>query len=57
MQAKDSLTYADDKVDVNHRKTKNCRGKIIQIDREQFRKIPLCKRTTKRSTTCVMEVR
>ncbi|KAL6508986.1 hypothetical protein OROHE_021545 [Orobanche hederae] len=42
--------------DVHHRKTKNCGRKRITIDREQFQKIPLSKRTTIRSTASVMEV-
>ncbi|XP_074373603.1 uncharacterized protein LOC141713943 [Apium graveolens] len=56
MQGRHSLADANNKVDVNHRKTKNCGRKRIQIDREQFRNIPLSKRTTIRSTASAMEV-
>ena len=43
-------------VDVCHRKTKNCGLKRVQIDREQFMKIPLSRRTSPKSLACAINL-
>ncbi|KAK1388286.1 hypothetical protein POM88_016464 [Heracleum sosnowskyi] len=53
---KQSKNTRDGVVDVSHHKTKNCGRKRITIDREQFKSIPLSKRTTIRSLACATDV-
>ena len=42
--------------DVSHRKTKNYGRRRIEIDQEQFRKIPLSRRTSLESLACVVKI-
>lgn len=53
-QAKNSSAY--DKVNVTHQKTKNSRRKRIEINCEQFWRIPLSRRTNIRSIACAMHM-
>lgn len=53
-QVKD--TPVNGKVDVSHRKTKNCGRKRVTIDLEQFRNVPLSRRTTLRSLSYATKV-
>ncbi|XP_074337431.1 uncharacterized protein LOC141674619 [Apium graveolens] len=53
-QAKISAMYG--KVDISHRKMKNYGRKRVEIDLEQFQKVPLSRRTSIRSSTCAMNV-
>ncbi|KAK1360341.1 hypothetical protein POM88_044815 [Heracleum sosnowskyi] len=43
-------------VDVSHRRTKNCGRKRVQFNSEQFKNIPLSRRTSLRSIACAMNV-
>lgn len=49
-------TAMNGKVDVSHRKTKKCGRKSVSIDMEQFRNVPLCKRTTLRSLSFAIKI-
>ncbi|KAK1374940.1 hypothetical protein POM88_031133 [Heracleum sosnowskyi] len=42
--------------DVSHKKTKNCGRKRIEIDPEQFKKIPLSRRTSLESLACAIKI-
>jgi hypothetical protein len=42
--------------DVSHKKTKNCGRKRVQIDRDQFRRIPFSKRSTLRDLESELKV-
>lgn len=42
--------------DVSHKKTKNCGRKRIEIDPDQFRKIPLSRRTSLEALACAIKI-